>query len=54
VTLIGPRRVWVVARVAIDESMTGASVEKLVSDTEHILQRQLPFIARADLVPRGR
>jgi len=54
VTFIGPRRAWVVARVAIDETMTGANVEKLVRTAEVILQSKSPVIARVDLVPRGR
>ena len=53
VTFIGPRQVWVVARVAIDAGMNGASVEALVRNAEAALQRQSPFIARVDLVPRG-
>jgi len=34
VTFIGPRQAWVVARVAIDEAMSGASVEKLMRTAE--------------------
>ena len=54
VTFIGPRRAWVVARVAIDGAMTGTSVETLARSVEAALQRESPFIARVDLVPRGR
>jgi cation diffusion facilitator family transporter len=54
VTLIGPRQTWVVARVAIDEALSGANVERLVCATEDVLKRESPFIARVDLVPRGR
>jgi cation diffusion facilitator family transporter len=54
VSFIGPRRAWVVARVAIDEAMTGASVEILVRILEETLIRKMPFIARVDIVPRGR
>ena len=54
VTFIGPRRAWVVARVAIDGAMTGASVEALGRAVEATLQRESPFIARVDLVARGR
>lgn len=54
VTFIGPRQAWVVARVAIDAAMNGASVEALVRNAEAALQRESPFIARVDLVPRGR
>lgn len=54
VTFIGPRRAWVVARVAIDAAMSGASVEVLTRATEDALQRESPFIARVDIIPRGR
>jgi cation diffusion facilitator family transporter len=54
VTFIGPRRAWVVARVAIDGGMTGSSVEALGRAVEATLQRESPFIARVDLVARGR
>jgi hypothetical protein len=40
--------------VAIDETLTGANVEKLVRTAEGSLQSQSPVIARVDLVPRGR
>ena len=53
-TFIGPRQAWVVARVAIDEAMSGASVEVLVRTSEEALKHKLPFIARVDVVPRGR
>jgi cation diffusion facilitator family transporter len=53
VTLIGPRQAWVVARVAIDQAMSGASVEKLVRATEDVLRHESPVIARVDLVIRG-
>jgi divalent metal cation (Fe/Co/Zn/Cd) transporter len=54
VSFIGPRRAWVVARVAIDEAIGGAEVEKLGRQAEQTLIKKLPFIARVDLVPRGR
>jgi cation diffusion facilitator family transporter len=54
VTFIGPRQTWVVARVAIDAAMTGASVEQLARTTEAVLKEQSSFIARVDVVPRGR
>jgi cation diffusion facilitator family transporter len=54
VTFIGPRRAWDVARVSIDGAMTGASVEALGREVEATLQRESPFIARVDLVARGR
>jgi|SRR5450631_397129 len=54
VTFIGPRQAWVVARVAIDETMSGADLENLVRRSEETLKQRLPFVARVDVVPRGR
>ena len=54
VTFIGPRQAWVVARVAIDEALDGASVELLVRASEEALKHTLPVIARVDVVPWGR
>jgi cation diffusion facilitator family transporter len=54
VTFIGPRQAWVVARVAIDGATTGSSIEALVRTTEAVLKRESLFIARVDIVPRGR
>lgn len=53
VTFIGPRRAWVVARVAIDTGLSGDDVETLARAVEATLQRESPFIARVDIVPRG-
>jgi cation diffusion facilitator family transporter len=53
VSFIGPRRAWVVARVAVDAGLSGADVERLARTVEATLQRESPFIARVDLVPRG-
>jgi divalent metal cation (Fe/Co/Zn/Cd) transporter len=54
VTFLGPRRLWVVARIEIDEGLNGAAVKDLLRTTEGVLQQQSPAIARVDLVPRGR
>jgi cation diffusion facilitator family transporter len=54
VTFLGPRRVWVVARVAIDDALTGAEVQTLARETEAELMRDSPFVARVDLVPLAR
>ncbi|MEO7037921.1 MAG: cation diffusion facilitator family transporter [Polyangiaceae bacterium] len=54
VTFVGPRQVWVVARVAIDDGLSGANVQQLVCSAEAVLKRGSPFIARVDIVPRGR
>ena len=54
VSFIGPRRVWVVARVDVDEGLSARTVLALARTIETSLQRQSPFIARADIVPRDR
>lgn len=54
VTFIGPRQAWVVARVAIDQGLSGAGVQSLVRSVESVLRHESPFIARVDLVPHGR
>ena len=54
VTFIGPRRLWVVARVRIDEALTRPKVEQLVSETEAALRRGSFAVARVDIVPGGR
>jgi hypothetical protein len=43
-----------VARVAIDATIDGAGVEKLVRATETFLRSKSPVIVRVDIVPRGR
>jgi cation diffusion facilitator family transporter len=53
VTFIGPRRAWVVARVAVDETLSAAGVESMTRSVEAVLQGESPFIARVDIVPRG-
>jgi cation diffusion facilitator family transporter len=54
VTFLGPRRMWVVARIDVDDAMNGAAVKALLCDTERAVQAQSAAIARVDLVPRGR
>lgn len=53
VTFLGPRRVWVVARIDIDDGMSGARVKEVLRATESELKRQSPYIARVYLVPSG-
>lgn len=54
VTFLGPRRMWVLARIELDGALTGAAVAELLRATERVVQAQSPTIARIDLVPRGR
>ena len=53
-TFVGPRRVWVVSRVDVDDSLHGDDVERLVRDTEERLLDVSPIIVRADIVTVGR
>jgi cation diffusion facilitator family transporter len=54
VTFVGPRRVWVVSRVDVDDALRGDDVERLVRNTEGALLRVSPTIVRADIVTVGR
>jgi cation diffusion facilitator family transporter len=54
VTFLGPRRLWVLARIELDGALTGAAVADLLRTTERAIHAQSPAIARVDLVPRGR
>ena len=51
VTFLGPRRLWVLARVDIDDGLDGAAVKSLVRAIEQALRRDSGFIARVDVVP---
>lgn len=51
VTFLGPRRVWVVARVDIDDRLSGAQVKEVPGATEGELKRESPYIVRVDLTP---
>jgi cation diffusion facilitator family transporter len=54
ITFLGPRRLWVIARIDIDDQLDGAGVKTLVSAMERALTRESRFISRIDLVPTGR
>jgi len=54
VTFLGPRRLWVLARIELDGALTGAEVAELLRATERVVQAQSMAIERVDLVPRGR
>ena len=51
VTFLGPRRLWVIARIDIDDALGGAGVKALVRRLEQTLLRESRFIKRIDLVP---
>jgi cation diffusion facilitator family transporter len=51
-TFVGPNQVWLVARVDIDDGLSGAQVESLVRGIESGMKR-LEYIYRVDVVPIG-
>ncbi len=53
VTFLGPHRLWVLARVDIDDRLSGAGVKSLVGAIEQALIRDSGFIARVDVIPRS-
>jgi cation diffusion facilitator family transporter len=53
VTFLGPRELWVLARVDVDDELAGNEVETLVRGLEDELRARSPFIARVDVVPIG-
>ena len=54
VTFIGPRQVWVVCRVDIDNTLRGDQVETLARDLDQSLRSQSDYVKRVDIVPIGR
>jgi hypothetical protein len=54
VTFVGPGRVWIVARVEIDDGLRGAQVEALVRGIESGLKNESQSYYRVDVVPIGR
>ncbi len=52
-TFVGPGRVWIVARVDIDDGLAGAQVKSLVSGIESGMKHESENVYRADIVPIG-
>jgi len=50
-TFVGPGRVWVVARVGIDDDLRGGQVEALAREIESGMRHQSEEIFRIDVVP---
>ena len=53
VTFVGPGRVWLVARVDIDDGLRGTQVEALVQGIESALKDEAEELYRVDVVPIG-
>jgi cation diffusion facilitator family transporter len=53
VTFVGPGRVWIVARVDIDDGLCGAQIKSLVCGVESGMKHKSEHIYRVDVVPAG-
>jgi divalent metal cation (Fe/Co/Zn/Cd) transporter len=53
VTFTGPGRVWVTARVDVDDKLTGAAVKSLARGIEAGMKRESEAVYRVDVVPIG-
>jgi cation diffusion facilitator family transporter len=53
-TFVGPGRVWIVARIDVDDGLRGAQVKALVRGIESGLKDEATEVYRADIVPMGR
>ncbi len=51
VTFLGPRRLWVLARVAVDDRLDGRALKHLLRATEAAVAAQSASFVRVDLVP---
>ncbi len=53
VTYLGPHQVWVLARIDVEDGITGGQVTSLVRGIEAGIKRQSDHIYRVDIVPFG-
>ncbi len=51
VTFVGPRQIWVLAKVHIDADLRTDSIETLIESIEDDLLRASAFVVRVDIVP---
>jgi hypothetical protein len=53
-TFVGPGRIWIVARVDIDDGLRGAQVKALVRGIGAGLKHEAEEVYRVDIVPIAR
>jgi len=51
ITFVGPRRLWVLARIALDDALDGRAQKRLLRTIEEAIRRQSASFARVDLIP---
>lgn len=52
-TFVGPGKVWIVARVDLDDGLCGTQVKALIQSIESGLKREAEEVYRVDIVPVG-
>ena len=52
-TFVGPGRVWIVARINIDDGLRGGQVRALVRGIESGMKHESKDVYRVDVVPIG-
>ncbi|HSS40543.1 MAG TPA: cation transporter dimerization domain-containing protein, partial [Polyangia bacterium] len=53
VTYVGPRRLWVVARLDVDHRLDVLSLDRLLSRVENSVHTEIPAVVRVDLTPHA-
>ncbi len=53
VMYVGPRRLWVLARIDLDRRLDGPAIDRVVSRVEDSIQSELPAVVRVDVVPHA-
>jgi divalent metal cation (Fe/Co/Zn/Cd) transporter len=51
VTFVGPRRLWVVARIQTDDALDGRALKRLLRTIAQAVQTQSTYFERVDLIP---
>ncbi len=53
VMYVGPRQLWVLARVDVHGGLDGRGIDRVISHVEDTLRNELPFVVRVDVVPHA-
>jgi cation diffusion facilitator family transporter len=53
VTYVGPRRLWVVARLDVDHTLDASSLDSLLSRVQSSVHSEMPAVVRVDLTPHA-
>ncbi|MES1209393.1 MAG: cation diffusion facilitator family transporter [Pseudomonadota bacterium] len=53
VTYVGPRRLWVVARLDVDHRLDALSLDNLLSRVQSSVHTEIPAVVRVDLTPHA-